>query len=272
MFYPDDRRALAEAVDALLACSSGVIGVSPVRMLLAPHAGYVYSGAIAARGFNRLRTSNAPARAFIIGPSHVEAFDFTSVYGGRAYRTPLGDVPVDRDAASALAGASPSIRIAGAGHALPRHGRGEHGIEVELPFLQRCFPDIHVVPIVMGSQAWGACEELGHAIASIADWKRDVVIASSDLSHFYTDERARALDGVFCNTLVTLDARALYERVSRRECEACGAGPVIASLIATESLRGRACEMLATGNSGDVSEDRSSVVGYAAAVVTGEGA
>ena len=140
---------------------------------------------------------------------------------------------------------------------------------MELPFLQRCFPDIHVVPVVMGDQSWVACEELGHAIARIADWRQDIIIASSDLSHFYTDEQARALDGVFCDTLATLDARTLFERVSRRECEACGAGPVIASLIATQSLNHRAYVLTAFGNSSDTTEDRSSVVGYASAVVTG---
>src|SRR5512134_472178 len=98
MFYPGDTGKLAHAVDQLLGSAQPAPHGAAVRMLLAPHAGYAYSGAIAARGFNRLRAGTAPTRAFIIGPSHVEAFDFTSVYGGRAYRTPLGDVPVDRDA------------------------------------------------------------------------------------------------------------------------------------------------------------------------------
>jgi MEMO1 family protein len=270
LFYPNDARELAGTVDRLIVDASPTTTAAPVRMLLVPHAGYAYSGAIAGRGFSRLRATGAPSRAFIIGPSHVEVFDFTSVYGGRAYRTPLGDVPVDGAAAALLAAATPSIRIGDAGHALPRHGRGEHGIEVELPFLQCCFPDILVVPIVMGDQSWRACEELGHAIAKIVDWTRDVVIASSDLSHFYTDQQARTLDGIFCDTLASLDARTLFDRVSRRECEACGAGPVIASLMATQSLDHRGYELTGSGNSSDTTEDRSSVVGYASAVVTGD--
>lgn len=268
-FYPGDAGELAAAVDRFTRPAPAA-ATAPPAMLLAPHAGYPYSGAIAGRGFARVRASRSPSRAFIIGPSHVEAFDFTSVFAGRGYRTPLGTVNVDTAAARSLAKAAPSIRLSGAGHDLPRHGRGEHGIEVELPFLQRGFDNVSVVPIVMGRQSWGACDELGRAIGAIADWDRDVVIASSDLSHFYDDATARSLDGVFCDALVTLDARALHERLARGECEACGGGPVVAALIATGALRHRACELLATGNSGDVSHDRSSVVGYASAVITGD--
>jgi AmmeMemoRadiSam system protein B len=268
-FYPGDPRELADTVDRLLGPEEHGGTAPAVRMLLAPHAGYLYSGHIAARGFHRLRVTNTPARAFIIGPSHVEAFGFTSVYDGSAYRTPLGVMNVDRAAARRLADAGGSIRLAGEGHHLPRRGRGEHGIEVELPFLQRCFGNIDIVPVVMGDQSWSACEELGRALAAAADGSADIIIASSDLSHFYDDDTARALDRAFCDTLAALDARELHARVMRRECEACGAGPVAAALVATDAAQPRAAELLAAGNSGDVSGDRSSVVGYAAAVVTG---
>jgi AmmeMemoRadiSam system protein B len=271
MFYPGDRDTLAAEVDALLAGGRDGTGLPPVRALVVPHAGYAYSGAIAAAGFRRLgRAASTPRRAFIIGPSHVEAFDFTSVFDGRFYRTPLGDVAVDERAAHALAQAHKSIRRDSAGHVLRSRGRGEHAIEVELPFLQRIAHGASVVPITMGSQAWEACEALGRALASIVDWAHDVVIASSDLSHFYDDERARELDGVFCETIVTADAKLLYGRLASGECEACGAGPVVAALLACDGLRARTCGVLARGNSGDVSRDRSSVVGYASAVVTGE--
>lgn len=271
MFYPGDAETLAAEVDALLAGGRDGTGLSPARALVVPHAGYAYSGAIAAAGFRRLRSSaSALARAFIIGPSHVEAFDFTSVFEGGFYRTPLGDVAVDERAAEALAHAHRSIRRDRAGHVLRHSGRGEHAIEVELPFLQRIAPGVSVVPITMGSQAWEACEALGAALASIVDWERDVVIASSDLSHFYDDKRARELDGVFCATIVTADAELLHGRLAGGECEACGGGPVVAALLACDGLRARTCDVLAYGNSGDVSGDRSSVVGYAAAVVTGE--
>jgi AmmeMemoRadiSam system protein B len=270
MFYPGDAEALASAVDALLAGGIDGTGLSPARALVVPHAGYTYSGAIAAAGFRRLRPfASALQRAFIVGPSHVEAFDFTSVFDGEFYRTPLGDVAVDDRAARALALAHPSIKRDRAGHVLRSRERGEHAIEVELPFLQR-LGDARVVPIIMGTQSWDACEVLGTALRDVVDWNHDIVIASSDLSHFYDDKRARELDGVFCETVATANAEMLYARLAGGECEACGGGPVVAALLACEGLRTRTCDVIARGNSGDVSHDRSSVVGYASAVITGD--
>jgi AmmeMemoRadiSam system protein B len=267
VFYPGDAHTLTSTVEDLLERAATPTAYLAPRVMVVPHAGYLYSGAIAACAFRRLRTAQ-PARAFIIGPSHVEAFDFTSIFEGAAYRTPIGDVPVDEEAAHALAQAHPGIRRNRAGHV--SRGRGEHAIEVELPFLQRVSPQTRVVPIVMGSQSWDACAKLGDALRDIVDWNHDVVVASSDLSHFYDDTHARALDGAFCETLVTLDAAQLQKRLERGECEACGGGAVVAALLASDALGDRGCEIIARGNSGDVSGDRSSVVGYVAAVVSGE--
>jgi len=277
LFYPGEKRTLAAKVDDLLAAAgSSAAPLPPTRVMVAPHAGYTYSGATAARGFQRLRSSaSVPARAFIIGPSHVESFNFTSVFDGSAFRTPLGDVKVDTEAVHALALYHGSIRCDRAGHARSRgshDGRGEHSIEVMLPFLQRVMPDIHIVPVIMGSQSWDACDALAGGIRSIVDWSRDVIIASSDLSHFYDDARARTLDGVFCESLETLNAALLHDRLARGECEACGGGPVVAALLASEGLRNRACNILSQTNSGDVSGDRTSVVGYMSAAITGDAA
>jgi AmmeMemoRadiSam system protein B len=261
MFYPGNARELASTVDALL--GKRVESSPTVRAMVVPHAGYTYSGAIAARAFARIAS---PSRAFIIGPSHVEAFNHTSVYDGTAYRTPLGEMKIDEEAARVL-GSFPTIRNGIAGHVLPR-GRGEHAIEVELPFLQRVNGNTRLIPIIMGNQSWEACEGLGIALSKVVDWNRDVVIASSDLSHFYDDARARELDGAFCERLGALDAKALHDSLQSGECEACGGGPVVAVLIACAGLNDRSCEIVATGNSGDVSGDRSSVVGYVSAVIT----
>ena len=269
-FYPGDRRTLAAAVDALLAAAPAPSLPHPPRVLLSPHAGYMYSGAIAAHAFRCLES--AAADTFVlIGPSHVEAFDFSSVFDGGAYRTPLGDVPVDAEWARALAGVAPSIRLSRRGHVRAPAARGEHSLEVLLPFLQRVAPSASVVPIVMGSQSWEACDELGAAIARIALPARTVVIASSDLSHFHTDAEARRLDALFCETLARLDAAALSRAVDEGRCEACGAGPVLAALRASRRWAAPSCRVLASGNSGDVTGDRSSVVGYAAAVITAGG-
>jgi MEMO1 family protein len=266
MFYPGDPRALAAAVDALLAATPVPSLPHPPRALLSPHAGYPYSGGVAACAFRCLE-STAAGTFVLIGPSHVEAFDFSSVFDGDAYRTPLGDVPVDRELARAIAGQAPSIRLSRRGHVRPAMARGEHSLEVLLPFLQRVAPGASVVPIVMGSQAWEACDELGNAIARAAP-APTVVVASSDLSHFHGDADARRLDAVFCESLAHLDAAALFRAVDEERCEACGAGPVIATMQASRRWMAPSCRVLASANSGDVTGDRSSVVGYAAAVIT----
>ncbi len=270
LFYPDDPDALARKVDEFLAramVENARVPTDRARMLVAPHAGYAYSGAVAARGF-ALLARDAYDTVVLVGPSHVDAFDFTSVFEGDAYRTPLGVLDVDRPAAHLLARAHPSIRLSDRGHASPRHARGEHGLEVLLPFLQRACDRPHIVPIVMGDQGWDACLALGRALAAAMDPERTLVVASSDLSHFHSYDEAVRRDAAFCEVLTTLDAARLYDAVRAGRCEACGAGPVMAGLVASAAWEKRRCRVLACINSGDVTGEHESVVGYASAVVT----
>lgn len=266
LFYPRDPERLREAVDSLLSSRTRT-GRAGVAGLVAPHAGYPYSGATAADAFACLDVG-AATTVVIIGPSHVEPFNFTSVFPGDAYDTPLGTVRVDTDMAAAIAAASETIRLAPNGHHQPHLARAEHAIEVELPFLQYVCPDAAIVPIIMGDQGWRHCADLAGAIASAAHGGT-VVVASSDLSHFHSDARAQELDGEFCRVLETGDAQALHEAVREGRCEACGIGPVTTMLLAAgSSIR---CEVLSRTNSGAVTGDRSSVVGYSAAVVSNAG-
>ncbi len=268
LFYPADAHELARRVDALLArAAPDGTARDHTRALVSPHAGYDYSGAVAARAFARL-DRDAFDTAVLVGPSHVDAFAFTSVFEGDAYRTPLGIVDVDRDGARRLARAHASIRLSDRGHVAPSRARGEHGLEVLLPFLQRACGSPRIVPVVMGDQAWDACVALGHALAEHFDLARTLLVASSDLSHFYPYEDAVRLDAAFCAALSTLDAQRLHRDVRSGRCEACGAGPVAATLVAAAAWEERRCRVLACINSGDVTGSRESVVGYAAAVVT----
>ncbi len=269
LFYPGDPERLADSVDALLQGVPEPPAADPVGMLVSPHAGYRFSGSTAAHAFRRLARGTIDT-VVVVGPSHVEAFDFTSVYDGEAYETPLGMIPVATDLARALE-EPPSIRRSPRGHVVARGGRGEHGIEVILPFLQRTLGEFTLVPVVMGSQSWEACEALGAALARHSRPESTLLVASSDLSHFYRYEEAVRLDHAFCDLLESLDARALHAGVVAGTCEACGAGPVTATLIATDSLPAREARVLAHCNSGDVTGERDSVVGYASAVVTSPG-
>jgi len=264
-FYPGDPRSLADDVDQLLESINPQNDHGRICALVSPHAGYPYSGRIAAHGFRELAGQDAHT-VVIIGPSHVEYFRHTSVFDGAAYETPLGRVKVNVRLARALCECDASIRATDNGHIQPNVGRGEHGIEVQLPFLQRVLPEAMIVPIVMGTQDWDACEALGAALAATCTDPGVVVVASSDLSHFYDYTKASALDTIFCDTLSRLDPRALHDAVSMGKCEACGAGPVAATLLAGEAHKKRRYQLLARANSGDITGDHSNVVGYACAL------
>jgi len=204
----------------------------------------------------------------VISPSHMEHFPFVSVFAGEAYETPLGRIAIDIETAERIAGAAPGrIRISEHGHVHTGSFRQEHALEVQLPFLQTVLGDFRLVAIVMGDQSWELCAALGEALAPHVAREDFLVVASSDLSHFHEDDTAKSMDRVFCDLVEKLDPRGLYDAVRRDKCEACGAGPVIASLIACASLEGVSCRVLHAATSGDVTGDRDSVVGYAAAVV-----
>ncbi len=128
-----------------------------------------------------------------------------------------------------------------------------------------------MVPVVMGDQGWEHCVALGEALAPLLDDPGVILVASTDLSHFHTAEKATGLDGEFCDHLAALDIDGLFKAVKSGGCEACGAGPVIAALIATNAAENRSCTILKRANSGDVTGDFDSVVGYMSAAITASG-
>ena len=257
-FYPGNPERLARDVDAMMESAADPVSTGRPSILLEPHAGYVYSGAVAAHGYKTLCT--APPRTFVlIGPSHFEPFQYTSVYDGDAYETPLGRVRVDKSLAEAIANGEPLVRASHAGHLQPHLPNKEHGLEVQVPFVQRLSMDAQIVPIVMGNQSWPACEALAHALKPAIDRADVVLVVSSDLSHFYSYDKARTMDSRFCALLETQDPNALHDGIASGECEACGAGPMIAALLANQG-HNSACRVLTTLNSGDVTGDHHIVI------------
>jgi AmmeMemoRadiSam system protein B/AmmeMemoRadiSam system protein A len=265
-FYPSDPDALASMVDAMLADASAAPVDGKLIALICPHAGYEYSGRVAAESYAQLRGADV-RRVVVIAPSHVEAFDGVAVYNGTGYATPLGVVRVDTDFAASLAAASPSIRLSGRGHDYHRGSRGEHAVEVQIPFLQRVLgKDFRIVPIVMGDQSYEICRALGVALAkTIGDDPRTVLIASSDLSHFHDYDEARRLDRMVLKSVEAYDYYSLSRNFATRNWEACGGGPIVAVMMASERLGADKAVLLKYANSGDVpGGDRNRVVGYSA--------
>jgi AmmeMemoRadiSam system protein B/AmmeMemoRadiSam system protein A len=261
-FYPGGANELRAMVDGFLAQAKPPAAAGEVVALVAPHAGYVYSGAVAGHAYALLK-GRKPARVVVIAPSHVEGFEFSSVFDGDAYTTPLGTVPVDKAFAAKLAAATPLVKLSSQGHGAGGE-RSEHSLEVQLPFLQRALGEFKLVPIVMGTQSYDACRALGVALAKLAKGTDTLIVASSDLSHYHPYDEAVRLDRKTLGAIEEWDYFSLLENLERRVWEACGGGPIVAAMIASERLGAGEAQLLKYANSGDTSGDKSRVVGYGA--------
>jgi len=265
-FYPADPAELGKTVDGFLARAPVTKLEGSLVALISPHAGYEYSGQVAAHSYVLLKGKKFE-RVVVIAPSHLEAFPFSSVYDGDAYATPLGNVPVDKAFAAKLAEMSPLIKLGSRGHG-EAQGRWEHSLEVQLPFLQRVLGQFKLVPIVMGDQSYQACRALGISLAKLIQGTDTLIVVSSDLSHFHPYEEAVKLDHRTLKAVEDWDYYNLSRNFDHRIWEACGGGPIIAAMIAAERLGANGATILKYANSGDVVGDRSRVVGYGAVALT----
>jgi AmmeMemoRadiSam system protein B/AmmeMemoRadiSam system protein A len=256
-FYPADAKELRKIVDDFLAQAATPVFHNVVA-LVAPHAGYPYSGPVAAWSYKML-IGRKVSRVVVIAPSHYEAFDFAAVYNGAAYATPLGQVSVDRRFAERLVKMSPRVKLSDAGH-----GPREHALEVQLPFLQRVLGEFQVVPIVMGDQSYDSSRALGLALAKLIQGTDTLIVASSDLSHYHPYAEAVRIDWKTLHAIEGWDYLNLSRNFGLGVWEACGGAPIVAAMIAAERLGGTKAQVLKYANSGDTSGDRSRVVGYSA--------
>jgi hypothetical protein len=272
-FYPADAGQLAAAVRAFLADARPERTGRPVAIVV-PHAGYRYSGQVAADGWAQARGHDYDL-VVILGTNHTTAgFRGASVYGGAGLRTPLGTARVDTKAAAAL--------LAGGGGFLddPRVHAREHSIEVQVPFAQVLFPGVPLLPVVVGSEDPGECSRLGRTLARVLTGRRPLVVASSDLSHYPDDRGARASDQAVLAAIARLDpagVRATMEaqmNAGHRGLEtcACGAGAVMTAMAAARALGAVRGTVVSYANSGEVPpNDRERVVGYGAVSFGGAG-
>jgi MEMO1 family protein len=257
-WYPGSAAALASAVDAHLARVDGAPRLSTLTALIAPHAGLIYSGPVAAHAYRQLE-GRATTVVVLVGPSHYVAFEGVSVYRRGGFDSPLGVAPVDEACASRLMELSPLIREHPSAHVR------EHSLEMQLPFIRRLLPHAMIVPLVVGRQTAAVARELGLALAEALKDIDAVLVASSDLSHFENAENAHAMDLQVVEAVEQFEADALQRLLERNDRHACGGGPMVAVMRAAKALGARDAVILNYGDSGDVSGDRSSVVGYLAA-------
>lgn len=227
--------------------------------LVAPHAGYMYSGQVAAHAYKQVQGQAFDA-VIVIGPSHRIPFRGVSAYNRGGYETPLGVVPVDDRFSDQIIAKSRVVSVT------PHFHREEHSLEIQLPFLQVALGKFSFVPLIMGSQDRRTCEELAQAIYSAAEGKNILLVGSSDLSHFHSYDRAVQMDAVAIAHLDKMEHDAFLKDFENQVFEACGGGPAAVAMIAAEKLGAHGAKLLKYANSGDVTGDKRSVVGYAAAV------
>lgn len=260
-WYPDDPTVLAAELDAYLA-RADVEPVPSLRAIVAPHAGLMYSGPVAAHAYKAARARSVGALV-LVGPSHFVPFSGVSLWAQGAWETPFGCVTVHRDLAEALRSASAEIIE------LPSaHGR-EHALEMQLPFVAHLMPDVPIVPLVMGRQTRPTAFALGEALArAVRLCGIDaLLVASSDLSHYEDATTAARLDAVIIARVEALDAEGVMDAIDAEPRHACGGGPIVSVLEAARRLGATRARVLQYGDSGDVSGDKASVVGYMAAAI-----
>lgn len=262
-FYPGTEQGLRDAVSQMLDNVEAAPAKGRIVGLIAPHAGYMYSGQVAANAYALVKGNKYDA-VIVIAPSHQAYFKGSSVYSRGPYRTPLGLVEVDRDLAGAIIESDASIDFYADAH------RREHSLEVQLPFLQMSVSDLRIVPIVMGDQSIENCRRLAEAIVSNVKDKQVLLVASTDLSHFHTHAEAVRLDRVVIDHVKAYDYEGLAADLRAGNCEACGGGPIVTIMIAGRQLGASKAMILKYADSGDVTGDESNVVGYLAAAVIAE--
>ncbi len=253
-FYPANQRALERDVAEFLAQPAR----DPVRAagVMAPHAGYVYSGAVAGEVFAAIEV---PKRVVVLCPNHTGRGARISVITDGAYRIPGRDVPIDQELADHIVR---EVDDAVRDRAAHEH---EHAIEVELPFLVAREPEVAIVPVVLGGVSEAAALAMGAALGrAIAAVSGDVlVVASSDMSHFLEDREARAVDRIALEPMLAGDPSGLYRTVVNSDISMCGYIPATVMLSYASEIGARVPELLSYATSGDVSGDRGRVVGYA---------
>ena len=258
-FYPEDPGQLRAAVDSFLV-HAGKEKRIRARACLVPHAGYVYSGAVAGEVYRRLEV---PGRVILIGPRHFPRGAPLAILSDGSWQTPLGMAPVDHQLADEIVRAFPLLREDEVAH------NAEHSLEVQLPFLQRLTPSFAFVPIVIGHAHWETLEGLGRALAEVIAAQREpiLLIASSDLNHYESDAVTRVKDRKAIEQILALDPRKLLDAVREEKISMCGYAATVATLVAARQLGAERAALVRYATSGEVNGDLDEVVGYAGMIV-----
>lgn len=253
-FYPREPNALREMIGELVDPDADK---KKAVCVISPHAGYVYSGKVAGSVFSSVLI---PDKFILLGPNHGDVSIRMALMKRGVWETPLGDVPIDTSLAQLIMDQSDTIKEDEKSHAQ------EHSLEVQIPFIQYFKNNISIVPISIAYHAsYEDLEILGKALShSIGNYDQNVlIVASTDMSHYVSQEEAREKDFLAINKILQMDAKGLYEIVRQESISMCGYQPTVAALIASKELQAQKAELIKYQTSGDVSGDYFKVVGYA---------
>jgi AmmeMemoRadiSam system protein B len=227
--------------------------------LVCPHAGYMFSGPVAAHAYYELAMNGKPDVVVVFGPNHTGYGSGLAIMNEGFWRTPLGDVEVNSEIANKIKHESRIIDVDDSAHTY------EHSIEVQIPFLQFLYGSrFKIVPICFLMQDQASAREVGQAVGKVLAGKNAVVIASSDMTHYETQERASTHDKLALKAIEAMQETELYSAVEKHNISACGYGTIAASIVAAKAMGGKEAKLLCYKTSGDAIGDYSSVVGYAA--------
>jgi len=254
-FYPSNPSELADLVRECCKISLPA-EPKPVRACLVPHAGYVYSGHVAGAVLARIAL---PKRIIVLGVRHYPRGEAAAILSSGAWRTPLGDAPIDEALSDELKKACPLLREDSVAHS------GEHSLEVQIPFLQVLAPEFTFVPVALGTIRFEDLVSVGEAIGRVLSAQKEEVLllTSSDLNHYEDDAITRIKDQKAIDQLLALDARRLYDTCRNEDISMCGLGPAVAMITALNWIGAKKAELVKHATSGDVSGDHDAVVGYA---------
>lgn len=268
-FYAGSTEALRQQIEWCFTHSLGPgqlpqvkEGSRNIRGLVSPHAGYVYSGPVAAHGFSQVASDGKPEIVIIISPNHHGIGAPVAVSKENKWQTPLGEIEVATKIAEQIVSTSRWAEWDDLAH------QWEHAVEVQLPFLQYLYgSDFRIIPITMLRQDFSVSQDLAQAIATTLKDKNGLIIASSDFTHYEPQATAEKNDGLALEAILNLDSKRLAETVSSHDITMCGPGPVMTMLIATQQLGAQKADLLRYATSGNITGNYSQVVGYASVVI-----
>lgn len=258
-FYAGDRATLNRDISSFFA-ASGAPAPMQTKAIICPHAGYVYSGRVAA---TTMAMVHVPDTVLVIGPNHHGHGRPVALSGADAWDTPLGPVPVEKEVTQALAAASPLFAIDDDAHAL------EHSLEVQVPLLRYRNPAVAIVPLVVGGVSLDICRQLGEAIAGVLSEVAGevLIVASTDMTHYLSRAQASRQDQLALEHVKALDWQGLYRTVVAYDISMCGVLPVVITLVAAARLGAVRADLVQYTDSGEVTGDTGHVVAYAGLLV-----